>query len=391
MSSLMNEPLSRRSFLKLAAGTAAGAALFSLPTWTQPSKAAMASDAYKRHIAPIAYADLPADATMAAKSSDLIKHAYQFVLSSVDTIEDTSLRTMVQKLIKDPTPTFMQEYTSSISVRTLYAKLSAQGLLDTSKIDAEHLLPPFQGTSQQPFLTAPGSGYMSHHPYPGGLCTHVASNLHITRYICQTYEEVFGYSVHKDVAIAAQALHDIEKPFVFQWQKDGASLKEYPIAGQGGHHVISLAESIYRHVPADVVVAQACAHGAPSNKKGEEDVVAWLHAAAIIAGVDPAQYGLLRSDGDGLPSPHHQEGYLVHLGDHDFVLTAPAAVKTIAVLKKIGAQDYGMSQSDLNGAKYNAFRNYVGAQYGFMYINYLEAEPNGYELIRDAVHTLILK
>lgn len=34
MSILMNKPLSRRSFLKLAAGTAAGAALFSLPTWT---------------------------------------------------------------------------------------------------------------------------------------------------------------------------------------------------------------------------------------------------------------------------------------------------------------------------------------------------------------------
>lgn len=76
----MNEPLSRRSLLKLAAGTAAGAVLFSLPTWTQPTKAAMASDAYTHHISPIAYADLTADATLAAKSSDLIKHAYQFVL-----------------------------------------------------------------------------------------------------------------------------------------------------------------------------------------------------------------------------------------------------------------------------------------------------------------------
>lgn len=391
MSILVNEPVSRRSFLKLAVGTAAGAALFSLPTWTQSSKAAMVSDAYKRQIAPIAYTALPSKATDAAVSSDLIHHAYQFVLSSVDVIEDSSLRNMVKKLIKDPTPTFMQEYTSSMSVRTLYAKLSAQGLIDTSKVDAAHILPPFQGKSLQPFLTAPGSGYMSHHPYPGGLCTHVASNLHITRYICQTYEEIFGYSVHKDIAIAAQALHDIEKPFVFQWQEDGASLKEYPIAGQGGHHVISLAESIYRHVPADVVVAQACAHGAPNTKVGEEDVIAWLRAAAIIAHVDPVQYGLLRADGDGLPAPHHQEGYLVHLGDHDFVLTAPAAVKTIAVLKKIAAQDYGMNQSEVNGAKYNAFRNYVGAQYGFMYLNFLEAEPNGYDRIRDAVHALILK
>lgn len=50
-----------------------------------------------------------------------------------------------------------------------------------------------------------------------------------------------------------------------------------------------------------------------------------------------------------------------------------------------------MTQSDLNGAKYNAFRNYVGAQYGFMYLNFLEAESDGYSRICDAVQTLIRK
>lgn len=103
-------------------------------------------------------------------------------------------------------------------------------------------------------MTAPGSGYMSHHPYPGGLATHVSSNLHITAGICRTYKDVFGCHVDYDTAMAGQALHDIEKPFVFQWQKDGSSRKEYTLAGQGAHHVLSIAESMYRGIPSEVVV-----------------------------------------------------------------------------------------------------------------------------------------
>lgn len=183
---------------------------------------------------------------------------------------------------------------------------------------------------------------MSHHPYPGGLATHVSSNLHITAGICRTYKNVFGCHVDYDTAMAGQALHDIEKPFVFQWQKDGSSRKEYTLAGQGAHHVLSIAESMYRGIPSEVVVAQACAHGAPSNPKDEGDVVGWIKAAALIAGKDPIRSGYLRKDGEGLPAPHKQEGYIVHLGDHDWVLTSPASQKSIAILKKAAASLYGI-------------------------------------------------
>ncbi|WP_299722579.1 hypothetical protein [Megasphaera sp.] len=57
------------------------------------------------------------------------------------------------------------------------------------------------------------------------------------------------------MALAGQLLHDIMKTFVFQWQPGGASLKEYTIAGQGAHHVLSIAESMYRSLPAEEVVA----------------------------------------------------------------------------------------------------------------------------------------
>lgn len=309
---ITHDPISRRTFLKLAAGTAAGAMLFKFPFTASAKEAAAAME-----IRPIALADLPKTGEAAAKAAPLIKSSYADILKIVDTIKDSSLRSAVLAMIKNPFPTFMENYTSSSSIQRLYNQLLDQKLIDPSKISAETLLPPVP-TKLQPFMTAPGSGYMSHHSYPGGLSTHVDSNLHITVGICETYKDVFHYDVDYDTAVAAQALHDIEKPFVFQWQEDGSSRKEYTIAGQGAHHVLSIAESIYRGMPAEEIVAQACAHAAPTSKKEEADVVSWIRAASIIIGKDPVRLGLLTSDGEGLPAPHKQEGYIVHLGDHDW-------------------------------------------------------------------------
>ena len=240
-------------------------------------------------------------------------------------------------------------------------------------------------------MTAPGSGYGSHHPYPGGLATHTDVNLHVTKALCAIYRDVFGYSVNEDIAVAAQILHDIAKPYVFQWQKDGSSRKEYTIAGQGAHHVFSLAEVIFRNFPAEEVIAQACAHGAPSSPREEADVASWLRAAAILAGKDAVEYGLVGKDGKTLHGIHRQEGYIVHLGDHDFVLSSPAARKTVAVLKKIAKDLYGMSEADLQGAPFNAFRNHVGAQLSFMFLNSLEADSNGFDSIAAEVRKVVLQ
>ena len=379
--------MTRRSFLKMAAGAAAGTALFRIPVI---GEAASEQAVKQRHIRPVPFRSLPFPAEEAAENSELVREAYNGVLAMVNTIEDTSLRNYVLSAIHDPTPTFMQEYTSGSAVRRLYGCLRDQGLIDPSKISENQMLPPFSGRSSQAFLTAPGSGYgVSHHAYPGGLCTHVGTNLHITNYICRTYSEVFLYQVHRDTAIAGQALHDIEKPFVFQWQEDGSSLPEYMIAGQGAHHVISLAEVIYRGFPPDEIVAQACAHGAPTSAKEEGEVVGWLKAASLMAGKDPVKYGLLNGSGTGLPAPHRQEGYIVHLGDHDWVLSVPAAQKSVAVLKKIAEEDYGMDSKAADSSVFHAFRNYIGAQVSLMYLNFLAAEPDGAEQVRKLVHRIV--
>ena len=83
--------------------------------------------------------------------------------------------------------------------------------------------------------------------------------------------------------------------------------------------------------------------------------------------------------------------YIVHLGDHDWVLSSPSAQKTSALLKKIAVQKYGMSDSDSNGAAFNYFKNYAEAQLSCMYLNMLHSEPNGEALVAQAVGNVILK
>lgn len=383
----MNQPvMSRKQFLQLAAGSAMGAALLHLPTLSF----AAAPEKAVRTLKPLSLKNLPRRAQDAALASPLVRRSYDAVLQISGTIKNEKLRSEVLKLIKDPTLTFLSRYTTSASVKKLYDALASEGLVDTAKIDAEHLLPPMD-RPVQPFMTAPGSGYGSHHPYPGGLATHVDVNLHVTEALCAIYKEVFMYDADRDIAVAAQALHDIAKPYVFQWQDDGSSLKEYTVAGQGAHHTISLAEVIYRGFPAEEVIAQACAHGAPSSPKEEEAVCGWLRAAALMAGRDPVEYGLTDRSGRAFPSAHHQEGYIVHLGDHDWVLSSPAAQKTVKDLKRIAEQDYGISGAALDGAEFNAFRNYVGAQLSYMYLNSLEGRKDGYEMIRAEVAKVVLR
>lgn len=378
--------MSRRSFLQLSAGSIASAALLHMPTlgFAQDSSAASWG------IRPAAMKDLPRKAEDAALASPLVKKSYEDILSIAGTIKNAKLRAAVLELVKHPQLRFLERFRSAEAVKSAYAELAAQGLADPAKISAENLLPPTDRPIQA-FMTAPGSGYVSHHPYPGGLATHTDVNLHVTQALCRIYHDVFGYDVDYDSAVAAQTLHDIAKPYVFQWQEDGSSRKEYTLAGQGAHRTFSLAEVIYRGFPAETVIAQACAHGAPSSPKEEADVAGWLRAAAILAGTDAAAYGLVNKEGTALNGVHRQEGYIVHLGDHDFVLSGPAAHKSVDILRKVASETYGMSGADLQGSAFNAFRNYAGAQLSFMFLNALESRKDGFEAIAAEVSKVILK
>jgi len=257
----------------------------------------------------------------------------------------------------------MELYPSDAEKENVKGRLVAAGYL---KADAayDEFLPPCKSPHQAviPFYAAPGSGYASHHSYPGGLATHVAVNVKAAIGFYDAYKDVYGYPASRDIVVAAQTLHDLHKPWVFQWQESGASRTEYPIAGTGAHHVLSIAELIHRKMPAELVVAMACAHNHPGSATDEREVVGWLSAAAILAGENPVALGLLAADGKTLPQPRRVEGFITHLGDHDWVLSVPSAKWTIAKLGEIARREYGMTDADLQTAKFFAFRNYVFSQ-----------------------------
>ena len=381
--------LSRRSFFKLGAGMLAGAALFD---FTNLNHKAFAKGVTSQNfsITPVSIKNLP-QATKAIEQSAIVKNAYNYILSSVEKINNLTLRKQTLDLIQNTRPTFMQLYTSSTSITGVYNELANKGLVDTSNISPEKLFPALKNNANpQEFISAPGSGYSSHHAYPGGLPTHVAANLSITEGIINTYKLIFGYTLDTDIVYSAQALHDLAKPWVFQWNDDGTCFTEYTIAGTGAHHILSLTEAIYRHLPAEEIVAQACAHNHSASDKDERDVVNWLKAASVIAQINPVQYGLLDKSGEKIPIPQHQEGYVVHLGDHDWVLSGAAAKNTVLYLQEIAKEDYNFSDKDLHGALFNHFRNYIGAQVSFMFLHNLMAQ-NGLEDVRNLVHQIIIK
>lgn len=375
----LNEKISRRKFLQLTAGAAIGAAMLNMPGMSFAAGAKVKTASYN---------NLP-DAVTLAANSELVQLSYQKIKDAVKTIQDPSLARMTMDIVNNPVPTFMNNYQLPGSKRTVYNKLVAAGLLDSSKTSLENFMPPYNGSLPQPFYSAPGSGYASHHAYPGGLATHTAANLQISEGIYNTYTCLFNSDISHDIVIAAQALHDLAKPLVFQWNKDQSSLTEYQIAGTGAHHIFSIAEVIYRGFPVEEIVAQSCAHTIPSGKD-EQVVAGYLKAAAIIAGKDAVKLGLVTSKGT-IPTPHKQEGYITSLGDHDFVLSGPACQKSVAILKEIAAKDYGMSKADLEGEHFNRFRNYIGAQYSMMYIDSLASTKNGMDKIRQVVKNVIVK
>jgi hypothetical protein len=362
----------RRDFLKLS--LAAGAAML------VPSLPRAASGAV-RPLSLSEVTEMP-EVEMARRSR-MVQDSYSFLLEQSATIRDLKIRDTVLGVLQNPAPTFMERYGTASARKELKNRLTSEGLLDGSISDAE-FLPPCKDPkkSGQPFYSAPGSGYMSHHSYPGGVATHTALNLKVSLALHDGYSEIYGYKLNRDVVIASQVLHDLHKAFVFPWQADGSSRDEMKLAGTGEHHPYSVAESIYRGLPASVVVAQACAHNHPGWEKDETGPVNWIKAAAVIAGVDPVREGLLAEEGKTLPIPRDQEYFVTHLGDHDWVLTVPAAKWLIPVMKTVAQREYGMTREELEGKKFNALRNYAFSQVSIMRLYQIYNDKGEAELAR---------
>ena len=316
---------------------------------------------------PLKMAELPRHPSDVIRDSALIAHSCRTVAEAAASVHDDSLRRACFDLLSDPRLRFLKRWDDPDKAARLHGQLVRRGLIDPAKTSAADLFPP-EGPVQ-PFETTPGSGWDSHHAYPGGLAVHVALNIDTSLFYCDMYQRYFGCRLDRDAIITAQIAHDIAKCQIHSWNPDGTFRTDYPVSGKGGHLVMSLAESIERGLPASVILAQACAHVASNKPEKEAEVVDCLAVAALMAERDPVELGLLAPGGAALPKPHRQEWFVVHFGDGDYVLSMPAARRAVALLRRLAAEEYGMNESDLNGACFNAFRKFVGAQLSFMKID----------------------
>ncbi len=317
-----------------------------------------------------------------AENSEMVMAAWRYIQDSAREIRNTEMRAIVLGLLENPAPTISQR-----DEKILLTELKRQKLVD-GKIESIFPVRTNPAQSPQPFYSAPGSGWNSHHAYPGGLATHVAFNVASAEALCDNYEKIFDMELNRDTVLASQLLHDLHKPWVFQWKADGSCLPEAGIAGTGAHHVLSVAESMQRGLSPEVCIAQACAHDHPGTSASEASVVDWLKAASMICGKDAKVSGVLAEDGRTLPLPRGTEGFITHLADHDWVLSVPAAQWLTVELKKIAAERYGMKGGDLDGRPFNSFRNYILSQKSAMEL-YGTYSKRGVVWLADEVGSLV--
>lgn len=310
-----------------------------------------------------------------AQRSAMVQSAFRFLRKTAQKISDPALRRKVFDLLDNPAPTFYLASPTPAEKQKVVQALLARGFVKArddrfseSGVIAG-VFPPVADARQspQPFWAAPGSSYDSHHSYPGGLVLHEAFNLRSALSLAANYRAQYpGIPMDEDFVIAAPLWHDAMKTTVFQWKDDESEWPELAIASTGAHHILGIAEALYRKLPPKLVVTIAAAHGAPGFEPFGK-IVDWLEAAAILAHVDPVQYGVLKRTSAGstpfeLPWPSFPEVTISHLSDGDFVFSVPAAHKAIAVLGDVARSHLMMDDENLHGPAFHHFRNSVFAQ-----------------------------
>ena len=170
--------------------------------------------------------------------------------------------------------------------------------------EPELLLPP---PRKGDFAAAPGGPCEDgHHGYPGGLAVHSLANLLHARALSKIYNHVYGVELHDDQLVAAAIWHDSLKAATLPFRADGSCGPEPQIAGTPAHHVLGLAAGILRHLPKDLLITIAAAHG-------PDKACDWLQAASILANGEKTSCPPLRI-----------EAFVTHDADVDYDLTGYA-------------------------------------------------------------------
>jgi hypothetical protein len=381
-----------------------------------------------------------------ANTSAEVQSAYKFVISQTKLIQDDYLRDQTLDALSNPKTCIRHRANLNDAQRkAIVQQLLAAGLLNPGD-DASFpggllagVFPPVLKDNTacpqlpQPFFSAPGSGFPGgHHSYPGGLPVHESNNDTAHVNLANEYRNVYGHSGHsefptvnkeaiqhgvgdlhvdgddsdifvdEDIILGAPLWHDWAKSIVFQWNADGSEFQELHIGGTGGHHIMSIAETMSRGLAPDFVVTVACAHNTPTEGN-EGQVAGWLRAAAIIAQIDPIKQGYLTLDSQGnyrLPavrdlgqvdliaagSMNVLPEYVMHfLSDQDWVFAEPAIGNASILLAKL-APEFGYDPADT--ANYNNhFRNVVLSNFTAERL-YIQYDKDGIGPVRAAIKQL---
>ncbi len=307
-----------------------------------------------------------AAATALAQRSSLATSSLAFIKDEVAQIKNPAIRAATEDAVFNADTCIRSRMgLDAAKKQAIVDRLVTEGLIDESeagRIPGGLLAGVFPGVRDDgtacpklpmPYIASPGSVFGGHHSEPGGLAMHVAVNLTSALNLADTYRKVYGtldaggmpvlrsggaqtadpdFVIDQDLVIGAPVWHDWAKTIVFQWNADGSEYMELNFGGNGetdawgaagntktsAHHMIGIAESMARGMPAPFVITQASAHGAP-NAGNEFSVVNWLRAAAIMVGQDPVERGYLMKDATG----RLRLAAVRHLGSVNIQASAP--------------------------------------------------------------------
>jgi hypothetical protein len=353
--------------------------------------------------------------------SPLVQSAKRFLIENARQIEDRKLRETTLDAFANPHTCVQHRIQVTDAVKDqIIAQLEQAGLINPA--DAANItggikagvFPPIRDEGSAcphlplTFDASPGSNFGGHHSYPGGLAVHESFNDQSAINFAATYRGEYGQLgfgrlpvaqgtsprpengfINQDLILAAPIWHDWAKMMVFQWNADGTEFTELNFGGNGvtdnagapgdsrtgGHHILSVAESMARGLSPAMVITQASAHSAPTLGN-EFKVVNWLRAAAIVARIDPVAKGYLVQDaqskfrlppllnlGEGVDLPAVGQTnvlleYQLHnLSDADFTNSIPAVAESQVLLAKLAPQ-YGYDPTNV-AVFNNKFRNVV--------------------------------
>jgi hypothetical protein len=340
-----------------------------------------------------------------ARASRFVSGIYNELLQTAASLEDEGYRRLMTECIVRPKITFLEMYPTDADRRRLFDEMVRLGFFNAED-DPDYVWPRGH-MDPQTYLTAPSSHNHFYNAHPGGLAVTVAYNIRMADAYTQNYRQMYGVPANRDLPAAALLVHEYPKVWLYQWQEDGAWLEEPRTVYDDtwhAHCIYVTAELMHRRFDSRIVLAMAAAHqlsyleasmqgrDVVTNWRGLERVAHFIKAAAVMAQVDPVDYGLLeRKGGDVVLAPVPAEQWVTHLADMNWPYAMGAAhLYTYPMLKEIAETDLGLRDRDLAGRPFNQLKNYVWSQLGQIAL-YEVLVREGYDAARKLVARLVAR